>query len=81
VVNANVLATTKQLQEYGEVFNVGTGKSITIKNIASLISDNLTFLPERSGEVVHSYANIQKIQEVLNWSPTVDVTEWIGGQL
>jgi len=81
VVNANVLSTTKQLQEYGEVFNVGTGKAITIKNIAALISDNLAFLPERSGEVVHSFANIQKIQEVLNWSPTVDVTEWIGGQL
>lgn len=81
VVNANILATTQQLDEYGEVFNVGTGQALTIASIASFISDNQIYLPERDGEIMYSYANNEKIKSTLGWRPTVDVLDWIREQL
>lgn len=81
VVEANILATQKELSTYGEVFNVGTGIGVSIEKIADLISTKKIFLPERLGEVVHSRANSNKIREQLGWEPKVNVLEWIRGQL
>jgi UDP-glucose 4-epimerase len=81
VVNANILATNKELLKYGEVFNVGTGIGTSIGTIADLISQDQVYLPDRPGEVVHSRANIDKIKEKLNWTPKVNVLEWIQKQL
>jgi UDP-glucose 4-epimerase len=81
VVRANILAIEKELFHYGEVFNVGTGIGTSIETIANLISDEKIHLPERIGEVMHSRANIDKIQEKLSWKPKVDVMNWIKERL
>jgi UDP-glucose 4-epimerase len=81
VVEANILATQKELFKYGEVFNVGTGVGTSIENIANLISIHQIHLPDRPGEVIHSRANIDKIKEKLNWAPKVNVLDWITEQL
>jgi len=81
VAMANILAVETNLETYGEVFNVGTGIGISIENIANMISSNHIHLPERSGEVNHSRANIDKIKKSLKWEPQVNVLEWIKGQL
>lgn len=81
VVEANILATQKQLPSYGEVFNVGTGIGVSIETIADLISSERVYLPKRSGEVVHSRANSDKIKEQLGWEPKVNVLDWIRGNL
>lgn len=81
VVEANILATQRELFKYGEVFNVGTGDGTSIESIADLISSEKIYLPQRPGEVLHSRANIDKIKEVLKWEPKVNVLEWIRQQL
>lgn len=81
VVEANILATQRELLKYGEVFNVGTGIGTSIESIADLISFNRINLPERPGEVLHSRANIDKIRNVLKWEPKVNVLDWIREQL
>lgn len=78
VAKANYLAATSNLEEYfGQVFNVGSGKNYSVKEIADAVSDNQTFIPERSGEMDTTIANIDKIGEVIGWKPEVDVIEWI----
>lgn len=77
VVLANILATTVKLDQYGEVFNVGTGKGTEIQSIADLISNYQIKIPERPGEVLHSRANIDKIKEKLGWNFNVDILEWV----
>jgi UDP-glucose 4-epimerase len=81
VAMANIMAVETNLETYGEVFNVGTGIGISIENIAKMISSNHIHLPERSGEVNHSRANIDKIKKSLKWEPQVNLLEWIKGQL
>lgn len=80
VVTANILATEKEMNSYGMVFNVGTGTGTSIKDLADLISTNKIHLPEREGEVMHSRANIDLIKDHLGWTPTVNVFDWIKTQ-
>ena len=77
VVLANILASQKDLDSYGEVFNVGTGVGTDIQTIADLISPYQIHIPERPGEVLHSRACNKKIIEKLGWNFNVNVVEWI----
>lgn len=81
VAKANYLAATSNLDGYyGQVFNVGSGKNYSIQEIADVISTNQTYIPERSGEMDTTIANIDKIGKVIGWKPEVDVIEWINGK-
>lgn len=80
VVDANLIASKVTLTSYGEIFNVGTGIGISIKEVADLISSNQIYLPERPGEVIHSRANIDKIRKI-GWEPKVDLRQWIKTRL
>jgi UDP-glucose 4-epimerase len=77
VVLANILASQRELKNYGEVYNVGTGKGIQIKEIADLISHYQMSIPERPGEVLHSRASIDKIKNDLGWNYSINVLDWI----
>ena len=81
VVNANIMASQKDLSTYGEVFNVGTGIGTEIKEIADLISSYQTFIPERPGEVLHSRSSIDKIKEKFDWNYSINVLDWIKQQI
>jgi UDP-glucose 4-epimerase len=81
VVRANILASQKELDSYGEVFNVGTGIGVVIKDVADLISEYQIHIPERSGEVTHSRSSIDKIKETLGWNYTINVLDWIENKL
>lgn len=77
IVRANILASQKELEHYGEVFNVGTGTGVSIKEIADLISEYQMHIPERPGEVLHSRSSIDKIKQILGWNYTINVLDWI----
>jgi len=81
VVRANILASQKELDSYGEVFNVGTGIGAVIKEVADLISEYQIHIPERSGEVIHSRSSIDKIKQTLGWNYTINVLDWIENKL
>tara|TARA_S200002703_G_scaffold4328_1_gene5610 strand:+ start:583 stop:1464 length:882 start_codon:yes stop_codon:yes gene_type:complete len=77
VVYANVLASQRELDEYGQVFNIGTGEGTEIEKIADLISDYQIRIPQRPGEVIHSRANIDKVKEILGWKWSIKIVDWI----
>jgi nucleoside-diphosphate-sugar epimerase len=81
VVSANILASQRDLDSYGVVFNVGTGLGIRVEDIANMISRHQVYIPERLGEVLHSRADITNIQQKLGWSPKVSVLDWVKKQL
>jgi UDP-glucose 4-epimerase len=78
VARANYIAATADLGDHiGEVFNIGSGKNYSIKDIADAISDNQIFIPKRNGEMDTTLADITKVESVMGWKPEVDVLEWI----
>ena len=81
IARANYLASIMPLKDnIGEVFNVGSGKNYSVQQIADSISNNQTYIAERSGEMDTTLANITKIGETIGWKPEVDVLEWIASR-
>jgi UDP-glucose 4-epimerase len=77
VVNANILAMDANIADFGEVFNVGTGKNHSIIQLARMISDVVRFIPERPAESRVTLANNSKIRDVLGWIPTEIIEQYI----
>lgn len=79
VVEANVLASTKDIDEsyFGTVFNVGTGVNHSVLDVAKMISDKYKFIDQRLGEMRETLANNNKIKTVLGWKPTVRLEDYI----
>ena len=87
-VQANILAATSKRSTEGQVFNVAVGDKTSLKTLFSLMRGTLlknqityTKQPEynefRSGDVLHSQADISKIVDVLNYQPVYNVEQGI----
>jgi len=73
VVAANIAAYESRLR--GEVFNVGSGTSLSVKELADLISPNQVHTEARKGDSMATLADISKIEAQLGWSPKISFTE------
>jgi dTDP-L-rhamnose 4-epimerase len=83
IVQAISLALTKD-DANGHVFNVGTGRPTSIKEVAVLLAKKLRadVAPQieykfREGDVRHCYAGIGKIKEQLGYKPTIELENGI----
>jgi dTDP-L-rhamnose 4-epimerase len=79
----------------GQVFNIGSGESYTVREVASLLSDAIgcDCVPEvcgryRVGDVRHCFSDISLARERLGYSPRVslpeglgELAEWLRGQV
>ena len=52
----------------GEIINVGTGTSYSIKEIADMISDNQRLIEPRPTEIENSLSDINKAKNLLLWN-------------
>jgi dTDP-glucose 4,6-dehydratase len=62
----------------GEVFNLGTGITISIKDIAQKVvnamnidKSKIKYIEDRPGQVDCHIADISKIKKILDWEPTI----------
>jgi len=80
VAAANILAATTDIPDeyYGQVFNIGSSNSVSVQEIADLISGNQVYIPKRDGEMDTTFANIDKVKKILGWTPKINVLDWIG---
>jgi UDP-glucose 4-epimerase len=74
VARANVLAMQRGDVD-GQVFNVGTGRGTTVNRLATLLCDRIApglapeHVPEHSGELRYSVADVTKARELLGYEP------------
>ena len=73
VVAANIAAYESSLR--GEVFNVGSGTSLSVKELADMISPTQVHVEGRKGDSLATLADISKIKAALGWEPKVFFTE------
>ena len=76
LANANYLAMTSKEKFCGEVFNLGSGESLSINKIASFFDSEKKFISAVK-EPKESLADITKAKSVLNWSPNINIKKWI----
>ena len=79
VVAANLAAITKPATDVsGCIFNIGTGSSVSVRDVADAIREIFPrtpapkFLAARSGEVPHSRADVSLARERLGYQPSVN---------
>ena len=78
VVNANICAMRlDNHNNYGEVFNVGTGRNHSVRELAAMISDNTIDIEPRVGEARITLADNEKIKQVFGWEPTQRIEDYI----
>ncbi len=76
VVDANILAAEKETFP-GKIYNVGTGVSISINSLASLVGVNTIKIEERQAEVRETLADIRETTVDLGWKPKIKIEEII----
>jgi UDP-glucose 4-epimerase len=76
VVEANIFAS-KVDHGFGEVYNIGYGQNHSIIDIANIISNDVKFISKRIGEVEETLASNQKFKDLTNWSPQINLNDWI----
>lgn len=83
VVRANLLASQASSSNLfpGEqktcIFNVGTGRMYSIKEVAEMVGGEVEYIEERKGEARYTLANNEKIRRVLGWNPLVNLKDVI----
>ena len=69
VARANLSAFESEVR--GEVFNIGSGMNISVRELADLISPNQWQGPQRKGDAKETLADISKARRMLAWNPEV----------
>ena len=73
VVAANIAALESNV--HGTVFNVGSGTSLSVKELADMISPDQVHTEGRKGDSLATLADISRIKAALGWAPKVSFVE------
>jgi len=76
VVNANILASKSLKVGRGEVINVGSGKNISINDLADMFGHEKKYM-RAVNEPFANLADISKAKELIGWEPLEDLESWI----
>jgi nucleoside-diphosphate-sugar epimerase len=78
-VHANLLAARRTDRIGGEVVNVGCGDRISVNELARLMGEIMkrpdlraVHQPERTGDLKHSFADLNRAKSILGYRPIVD---------
>lgn len=83
VVRANITAGTSEQKFKGDIFNVGRGVGTSLNDLVEIINKILGTNVEaehdapKKGDIIHSVANVDKINNQLNFFAKVDLYEGI----
>lgn len=77
IVSANIACMNKQDQLNGDIFNIGTGVSYSVLEIAKMMGENFIHISSRDGEARHTLANYEKAKTVLNWTPSNNLKNYL----
>ena len=58
-------------------FNIGNGSTLSILDLAKMISPKYKFIPKREGEADITFADIAKARKVLGWEPVHKLADYL----
>ncbi len=75
----NAILTAAESRVVGDVFNVGGGSTISVNRLINEIEEitgkkaRVTYIEKQKGDVKNTEANLEKIETVLRWKPTISI--------
>lgn len=80
LAKANYYAATYK-DKLNTSFNIGKGATISVLELAKMISNDIQFIPKREGEADVTFADISKAQHILGWIPEQRLADYINSEL
>jgi len=74
---ADAFLTAAKSSHRGEIYNVGSGQTISVNRLVELLVGDVTYIPKRPGEPDCTFADIAKIRRDLNWQPQVNIEKGV----
>ncbi len=72
-----VIKVSRKKKLKNKIFNVGSGKTISINRIVDLLGGKKVYIPKRPGEPDITFADIKRIKKEINWKPKISIEEGI----
>ena len=60
-----------------EIFNIGSGETVSINKIIKLLGGKKVFIKKRPGEPDCTFANISKVKKLIKWKPKIKIEKGI----
>ena len=61
----------------GEIMNVGSGNHYSVNRLVELLGGEKVHIPKRPGEPDCTFADINKIKDLLSWSPRISLEDGV----
>lgn len=78
---ADAFVRTARAPLAGEIMNVGSGRTCSIKNLIELLGGDVVRIPKRPGEPDCTFADTAKIERLLGWKAAVPLEEGVATML
>ncbi len=76
LAKANYMAAVHP-EKLNTAFNIGASGTVSVLELAQMISDDYEFIPKREGEAEITYADVSKAKAVMGWEPEYDLESYI----
>lgn len=73
----SALITAIKSDRSNEIYNVGSGKNVSINRLVKLLGGDKVHIPKRPGEPDTTFANNDKIIAHLKWNPLVSIEDGV----
>ncbi len=60
-----------------KIYNVGSGKTVSINRIVELLGGKKIYIPKRPGEPEITFADIRRIKKDIKWKPLISIEEGV----
>jgi UDP-glucose 4-epimerase len=74
---AQAIMTAAKSDQTGQIYNVGSGATVSVNHLVELLGGDKVHIPKRPGEPDSTFADISKIRSELGWEPRVSIEEGI----
>ena len=74
---ANALLVVAESNKTEQIYNIGSGNTVSINRLVELLGGKKTHIPKRPGEPDCTFADISKIKSELNWTPKISIEEGV----
>lgn len=64
-------------KSWNQIYNVGSGKTVSVNKIVKLLGGKKVFIPKRPGEPDCTFADINKIKRQTKWRPKINIEKGI----
>lgn len=74
---ASALIAVAKSDKVGKIYNLGSGKSVSVNRLVELLGGEKIHIPKRPGEPDCTFADISAISQDLAWCPKVSIEEGV----